>query len=282
MEILLLINAGDEFTAGETAQQQAAAIATALNNESDFSDNYEAKTVDSKLVITEKAGLATGVKPAISGVTTAAVAGDYDLTVTDANKVAVGGKYTIDGQDIKVTDDATDAGLAKGTAILAGATAEDQAENLKTALELNTTLNVKSILPVTASSGTVNFEQKVGHESSQSPEVSTSDTTKTGFEATFQIGANSGQSMTIQVEDMRSAALGISGDTASGTVTAGNGKVASYVDTKNVTDGSTSDKSEFALDVSSHEKASAAVSVINDAIKTVSTERSKLGSTKTV
>lgn len=98
-----------------------------------------------------------------------------------------------------------------------------------------------------------------------------------GFKANFQIGANTGQSLTIDVADMRSKALQISGESASGSVTAKNGTVASYVSVENVSNGTDNKASEFALDVSSHSKASAAVSVINDAIEKVSAERSKLG-----
>ncbi|WP_433744778.1 flagellin [Falsibacillus pallidus] len=99
---------------------------------------------------------------------------------------------------------------------------------------------------------------------------------KGDFNANFQIGANAGQSLTIDVNDMRSAALNITG-AATGTVTASDGKVASFVKTANVTDGTNNAEVEFALDLSSSTKASAAISVINDAINNVSSERSKLG-----
>ncbi|WP_432418836.1 flagellin [Cytobacillus spongiae] len=97
------------------------------------------------------------------------------------------------------------------------------------------------------------------------------------FEASFQIGANSGQSMTIQINDMRSQALGVSGTDAAGTAMAKNGKEASFTKVESVTNGTNNDNVEFALDVSTHEKASAAISVINDAIESVSSQRSTLG-----
>ena len=102
--------------------------------------------------------------------------------------------------------------------------------------------------------------------------------TTSGFEAKMQIGANTAQSMTIEVTDMRANALKITSSDASVTsVTAKNGSVASYVTSTNVSDGSTNTTTEYSLDVSSHEKATAAISVLNDAIETVSAERSKLG-----
>ncbi|MGI6425242.1 MAG: flagellin [Tepidanaerobacteraceae bacterium] len=97
---------------------------------------------------------------------------------------------------------------------------------------------------------------------------------------TMQIGANYGQSMNIDVSDMRTSAIGISGgeDKKAATVKAKSGAVATYTDTKVVTDGTTNKGVEYALDVTTHEKASAAVDVLNDAIEKVSGERSKLGS----
>ncbi|KEZ52141.1 flagellin N-terminal helical domain-containing protein [Metabacillus indicus] len=90
---------------------------------------------------------------------------------------------------------------------------------------------------------------------------------KKEFEATFQVGANKNQSFSIDINDMRSEALGITG------------KAGSTGFTKNdtVTDGTSSTNKEAALDVSTHTSASAAIETINKAIETVSSERSKLG-----
>ncbi|QGG47492.1 flagellin [Heliorestis convoluta] len=65
----------------------------------------------------------------------------------------------------------------------------------------------------------------------------------------FQIGANSGQNILVGIDDMRAEALGV----------------------RNGGD---------ALDISSFEKATAAITTINDAIERVSAERSKLGATQ--
>ena len=104
-----------------------------------------------------------------------------------------------------------------------------------------------------------------------------SDDRTSGFKATFQIGANTAQSMTFEASDMRSQALSVTGNVAGETVTAENGTVAHYVSTANVTDGTTNSNIEYALDVSSHDKATAAISVLSDAISKVSAERSKYG-----
>ncbi len=97
------------------------------------------------------------------------------------------------------------------------------------------------------------------------------------FTSNFQIGANSGQSFTINIADMRSAALSVSGSVEGDTITASNGQQATLRTTQEVTDGTDNNASEFALDVTSHDKAQAAISVINDAIESVSAQRSELG-----
>ena len=66
---------------------------------------------------------------------------------------------------------------------------------------------------------------------------------------------------------MRSDALGITGKAGDKGFTTSN----------TVTDGTSNTSKEAALDVSTHENASAAIKVINDAIEKVSGERSKLG-----
>ena len=102
---------------------------------------------------------------------------------------------------------------------------------------------------------------------------------KTGVDGTaklnFQIGANQGQSMALSINDMRSMALGVSSVTK-GFEVAGV-ENAMYTTTHNVTDGTSDENIEYALDVSTHLKAAGAVTVINKAIEAVSAERSKLG-----
>ncbi|PIC72972.1 flagellin [Sporosarcina sp. P17b] len=97
-------------------------------------------------------------------------------------------------------------------------------------------------------------------------EVTTAAVTK-DQSAQFQIGANEGQSMSVGIEDMRAVALGIA-------------TVGTVNDKLGVTNGTDNVVAEQALDVSSHEKAAAAVSTIQDAIDKVSSERSKLGASQ--
>ncbi|GAA0285638.1 flagellin [Gracilibacillus halotolerans] len=105
------------------------------------------------------------------------------------------------------------------------------------------------------------------------------------FSATFQVGANNGQSMTISIQNMTAEALGVAGST-SGAHSAGasvtaliNGTDVSGAEfvSSGVTDGTSNTSEAGALDVSDHTKAAAAIEVINDAIETVSAQRSNLG-----
>ena len=199
--------------------------------------------------------------------------GVYNVDFTSL--VQNGGRVTVDGVDIRVTTDRNDADIASGKAMLAGSTLTEQANNIRTAINKNSALNGKYTATVTGNALTLT--QKTGKESLDQPVVTANTSAKYKFEANFQVGANSGQSMTIEVNDMRSLALGISGSEAASKAVAKNGVEASYVATTSVTNGTNNVNVEYALDVSSHTKATAAISVINDAIETVSAERSKMG-----
>ncbi|WP_371366688.1 hypothetical protein SRRS_09570 [Sporomusa rhizae] len=101
------------------------------------------------------------------------------------------------------------------------------------------------------------------------------------FKATFQIGANTGQTMSLSINDMRAKALTVSSTTAGGSITVkdseGKDVTASYKAAKNVTDGTSDTSIEYSLDLSTADKATAAISVIDQATTTVSAERSKMG-----
>ncbi|NUU74813.1 flagellin N-terminal helical domain-containing protein [Paenibacillus xylanilyticus] len=88
-----------------------------------------------------------------------------------------------------------------------------------------------------------------------------------GFSTKFQIGANTGQSMSLQINDVRAAALGITG----------NAGQAGFTKDNNVTNGSNDIKAEAALNISTREDASKAIAVLDKATSLVSSERAKLG-----
>ena len=97
--------------------------------------------------------------------------------------------------------------------------------------------------------------------------------TTTDAPLTMQIGANKGQLMSIDMKDMRANALLLTG--TAGTSASVSGAV--FTSANGVGDGTNSATTEAALDVSTTEKATAAIEVIDNAINLVSAERSKLG-----
>ncbi|KSU87687.1 flagellin [Priestia flexa] len=116
----------------------------------------------------------------------------------------------------------------------------------------------------------------------------------------LQIGANAEQSFEIKMFDMRSKALGLSGDSAgsatlsttvddsgntgytkNGVLITDDAKTNNAVFTDSSAGGEAltdnSGAAEYGLDISDHDKATAAVKVIDNAIEMVSAERSRLG-----
>lgn len=97
----------------------------------------------------------------------------------------------------------------------------------------------------------------------------------------MQIGANTGQSMAIDIGDMRSLALEVSSSTSAATKqvtdSMGDKVTAYYTAIATVTKGTDNTAIEYALDVTTSSKAAAAITVIDQAVSAVSSERSKLG-----
>jgi flagellin len=268
-----------QFNISSDREEQAKSIAAAINANTNtaLGGRFEATVKGTTITLTERATKANGtdlVGTEIVDGAASATAGAYNISF--GSLVPNGGRVTVDGVDIRVTTDINDADIASGNAMLAGATLTEQVNNLRIAINNNSALNGKYTAEVTGNALTL--KQKSDKESLNQPVVTANTSYKYTFEANFQIGANTAQSMTITIEDMRSVALNItSNDPNNLTVTAKNGSIAYYVMVKNVTNGTTNDNIEFALDVSTHGKAAAAVSVINDAIEKVSAQRSALG-----
>ncbi|MEH6944676.1 flagellin [Bacillus sp. JJ722] len=173
-----------------------------------------------------------------------------DIAFADGEAMTIGGKpYSADstvngtaGLTKKINDDATNAFKATdngdGTITL---TAKTAGANTITAGDFKK--DAANITPATVTAGKV------------------ADDTKS---LKLQIGANENQSLSLDIADMRSEALGIS---KKGTTDA---KLA-------VTDGTNSTIVEQALSVLTHKDATSTVTTIQTAIDKVSGERSKLG-----
>jgi flagellin len=264
---------GEFNVAGGNINSQAAGLADAISLSSQFS-NYAVSVQGFKVTLEERVATGTDVKAADIAVKATGIQGEFTAQFTEI--INSGGAFEIDGEKIVVSNREAHVGYGDGTAIKENSDLKAQTQALADAVNKNAVLKEKYTASVNAD-GNLILKQVEGAESVNAPVVKTISSNEGNFEASFQVGANSGQSMTITIEDMRSAALGVSGDGNYTTVQAKNGKVASYVEVANVTDGTTNVNVEYALDVSTHDKASAAISVINDAIEAVSAQRSQLG-----
>ncbi|YCA11631.1 flagellin [Bacillus sp. AK128] len=228
------------------------------------------------------------------GENVSAVRGTYDLTFSGTASAAginIGTQALANGEDFEVlgTDGTSIAsfqfvsGTSSNPTAATGATFHD-ADSLVEALKNNTAVAEKYDVQI-SSDGNIRFVQKFGQENASGLAVNVNsnqvDTTSAtgmtvataGVSGTavqslkMQIGANQNQSMSIDINDMRAQSLGIS--------TTGSG--VGFTGSNTVTTGTNNTTVEKALDVTTHEKASAAITAINNAIETVSAERSKLG-----
>jgi len=96
-----------------------------------------------------------------------------------------------------------------------------------------------------------------------------------GSGKSLQIGANTDQTFKIYFGDMTGKGIGITSESAGASITTSNGSTAYFSSSMTVEkDG---EAKEFALDVTSAEKATAAISALDDALVSVSGQRSKLG-----
>lgn len=210
-------------------------------------------------------------------------------TITIGTAFASGESFKLDG----VTFTAGAASNPDTNTFAAGADLATQTKNIASAIQNNKGLSEKYTVNYT-DTGTLTLTQKAGFESSTGAQFEenavTGAASRTGGttgakgisgELTMQIGANGGQTFTVDISDMRANSTGTNGLAVAGaagaTRNATTGKIASYVASNNVTDGTSSTPSMASLDVSTADKASAAIDVINDAITNVSSERSKLG-----
>ncbi|WP_303969754.1 flagellin [Sporosarcina ureae] len=199
-------------------------------------------TVNAKASVTDAVDFSTAPTKDFAG--TGFTVGDKQIELYNADK----GAYTGNGIGVNISGASTGSQIVKAIVDQAGPQVKDV------------------VFSENASTGKLNITAKEGGPAGNAIRV-TDGGVQDKFKANFQVGANKGQSMTIEVADMRSEALGITGKAGADGFSA----------TNNVNNGTNNTSKEAALDVSSHEKATAAIKVINDAIETVSSQRSELG-----
>lgn len=224
-------------------------------------------------------GNKTGATAPASNATPEAL-GEMTITVDTSADV------TIDGQKLTYAAAATDGtdGNFKDLDSLVGAINNDATLSAKytasksgTDLKLvqKTTQGSENVATITDKTGdlTVNFD--TGKEGKAAVAAQPA---KDGAVA-LQIGANQGQQFTVTINDMRASALGIAGTAGANAQGVDSDVVgASFTASGSVNDlTDVTNTGEHALDVSTADKASAATKVLDEAIKNVSSERSRLG-----
>lgn len=270
-----------DFAVGGTEADTASNIADAITNATatssqdlqDLKAKYNVVANGDTLTFTEKTASGTNLTTADIGI--------FKNKDTRLNGAPVPQSYEIKAQALDVGSKVT-IGTAEITLAGQNGTAAQVAEELKnqiTNADSNSSAALQALKAnynVTVTGDTLKLEQKVA-ASGETPLTATFGTSaSTGFTANLQIGANTNQTMSFSINDMRSTALDIAGG-VNGTITVndnGTDYTAKFTSTSGVTDGTAS---EAALDISTNENATAAIKVINNAIESVSAERSKLG-----
>ncbi len=286
-----LNNASATAAVGDSATTAATAITNALKdiiskNESLKGNFTTSSTAGAVTVAATKTGLAAGGAGSIAssggtiagagsgtasvGTTNAAKASATDVVdFTSATNAAnaqkfVGTGFTVGDKQIEFYN--ADKGAYAGNGIGVNISAAASAADMIKAVVDQAGPQVKDVVFSTGTAGKLTVTAAVGGEAGNSIRV-TDGGTQENFKANFQVGANKGQSMSIEIADMRSEALGITGKAGA----------EGFTKTNVVNNGTNNTSKEAALDVSSHEQATAAIKVINNAIETVSAQRSNLG-----
>lgn len=210
------------------------------------------------------AAVATQGVASVGTTTYTQASADIAFTVADPSKL-VGTGLTINGQQIEFYD--ATKGAYKGQALgvnISGAA--DQDAVVQAIVDtLGDKLDGVKLSNATAGTLTVTATDAKG-EAGNGIKVSNGGVQK-DFQTSFQIGANTGQSMSLSIGDMRANALGITGKAGD----------AGFTKDNSVTDGTNDVKNEAALNISTKEDAAAAIAVLDKATQTVSSARSKLG-----
>ncbi|MDD4588500.1 MAG: hypothetical protein PHC60_08945, partial [Heliobacteriaceae bacterium] len=148
-----------QFNIGTDNAEQAISLAAAINANSGLNGRFDAIVDGGKITLREKEMQATGADVSqgmIVGPTNDSVQGKYSFNIDES--VAVGGRYSIGGVNIEVTDDINHKGLANGTAVLYATDTTQQATNLANAIAANSTLSEN--YEVSASSNRITLTQK--------------------------------------------------------------------------------------------------------------------------
>ncbi|WP_028558828.1 flagellin [Paenibacillus pinihumi] len=233
---------------------------------------------DNKLVLTNNL---TGTDSTITNVTGSAVnsLGLNSASYTQGKNANHTGTITVDGNDVAIS-------LTAGTYTAGGLAAELQSQIRAAGGSLaNATVDIKdgAFEIKTGTSGAAGSVVMSAGDLAKALKLDAASgaTSTEGANAIdnglrFQVGANAGQTIAVGISDMRSQTLKVS-SAATGSVTASDGRVAYYTAIASATDGTSNDNTEYALDLSTSDKSTAALSVLDDAINSISSQRANLG-----
>ncbi len=266
-----------QFSVDGNARDQANSLKQAIEANTTLGGAYNVSIAGTKITLEAKAnGAGTITKPETD--LTQAIPGQFSFTI---ERSIVGQSYTIDDVEIKVVNDSTkyNDDVNTGKAMRYSEVLSEQADNLRKAIERNPELGKKYF--VTGSGNEIKLEQRPGYESAVLPNIMLSNTGDGDtFKSNLQIGPNQHQVLTVELHDIRSPMLGIATTDPRTEIRDINGDLiegAAFNVVKNISNGLSEGFVEFSIDVTSHEKASAAIKVFDTAIERVNGERASLG-----
>lgn len=246
----------------KVSQDAAGVISVEATKDGAMSGSKGSVTVTAAANVTFTSGTSgTAVQGTDTNATAASKSIDFSgLDFTDLSKLVEKG-ITVGGKQIEFYN--ADNGTYKGDAI--GVDISDVTDE---ASFVNAIVKQAKIDGVTLSRGAGDNLVVTSNQKGLDSKVEVTDGgVQESFKTSFQIGANTGQSMSLEIADMRSEALGITGKAGD----------KGFTKTNTVTDGTNDVKKEAALNISTKEDASAAIAILDKATATVSSERSKLG-----
>ncbi|NIK71007.1 flagellin [Paenibacillus sp. BK720] len=204
----------------------------------------------------------------IQGTNTNATAASKSIDLAGLDFTKLEGKgITIGGQQIEFYN--ADKGAYKGNAQGIDISDVTNEDSLVDAIVKQAKIDGVTLSQDPAAAGAAQYNLVVtSNETGLASKVEVADGgVQKDFKTSFQIGANTGQSMSLEIADMRSHALGITGKAGDKGFTTDN----------SVTDGTNDLKNEAALNISTKEDASSAIAILDKATQSVSSARSKLG-----
>lgn len=272
-----------QFSVNGNEGDQAESLRRAIAATPELNNRYNIHLLGSKITLEEKVAgseksdnVAALTQP--STALTAAIPGEFSFKI---ERSIVGQSFTIDGYEIKIVNDSPtfNEEVNNGTAMRYHENLLEQARNLREAINRNPYLNARYAVDGTGEN--IILRQREGQESAELPKVMLGNTgTGDTFRSQLQIGPNQSQTLTFELNDMRSPMLGLSTTDLRTEIRDNNGDLivgAEWSVVREVSNGISDNMVEFAIDITSHEKATAAISVFDAAIERVNAQRASLG-----